>query len=260
MALAVGFNNVKLDLLGTLRIRVDERMYVPRGPKVTKILAVLALRAGRPVETDVLVDELWGENPPARAVGTVRTHVYHLRCQLAEQFSVPGGELIRTEAPGYLLDVDPRQVDAIRFTALADEGRRLLTQGKPADALSAAESGLALWRGSALANVSAGRLLRGHVRRLDELHTQLLSVRIEAGLALGRHRELIPELSDLVARYPLDEWFHGCLIEALRRSDRRGDALGAFQELRTTLDLELGVGPSAGLRDLHRSILLDHVA
>lgn len=260
MALAVGFDNVKFDLLGTLRIRAAGRTHTPRGPKVTKILAVLALRAGRLVETDVLVDELWGENPPARAVGTVRTHVYHLRRLLVEQFSVPGGELIRTEAPGYLLDVDPQQVDAIRFAAVAVEGRRLLTRGKPADALSAAESGLALWRGSALANVPAGRLLGGHVRRLDELHTQLLGVRIEAEMALGHHRELIPELSDLVARYPLNEWFHACLIEVLRRSDRRGDALWAFQELRTTLDLELGVGPSAGLRELQRSILLDHVA
>ncbi|MEC3977381.1 AfsR/SARP family transcriptional regulator [Amycolatopsis sp. H20-H5] len=248
---------IRFDLLGPLTIRSREGAHSPRGPKITKILAMLALRPALPVETTALVEELWGENPPARAVGTVRTHVYHLRRLLSEYHGVPGGELVRTEASGYVLAVEPYQVDAVRFAVLAAEGRQLCNAGRLGNALSAARKGLGLWRGAPLANVRTGRLLGGHVRRLGELHTQLLEVRIEAEMASGRHRELIPELRDLIVRDPLNEWFHACLMEALRRADRRADALKAFQELRVALDLELGVRPSTGLRELQRGILLD---
>lgn len=247
--------DLELSLLGPLHIRAGDRTLRPRGPKITQVLALLAIRAGRTLETETLVDELWGDQPPARAVGTLRTHVYHLRRALAEQLGPAGDKVVRTEPPGYRLDVDPQQVDAVRFAELAARGRHLLNQGEPAQALSVAHSGLSLRRGTPLSNVPTGNLLRGHVRRLDELHTLLIEVRIEAKMSLGRHRELIPELCELTVRHPLNEWFHARLMEVLRRSDRRADALWAFQELRLILDLELGLSPSVDLLNLQRRIL-----
>jgi DNA-binding SARP family transcriptional activator len=248
--------DIEFDLLGTLRMKADVITHVPRGPKINKILALLLLRANQIVAVDTLVDELWEENPPRHAISTVRTHIYHLRLLMTRHLGVPGDDLVVTQPPGYLLVVDRQQIDAVRFTALAHDGRRLLGQGRSIEALTTARAGLRLWRGAALANVPTGRVLGGHVQRLDELRIQTLSVRIEAKMNLGRHRELIPELRDLVAGYPLNEWFHACLIEVLRRTGRRADALRAFQELRATLDKELGLEPSASLRNLQHSILL----
>jgi DNA-binding SARP family transcriptional activator len=249
--------NIQFGVLGTLRMTVDATTHTPRGPKLRKLLALLLLLANQAVEVDTLVDELWAEDPPRWALSTVRTHIYHLRQLLHQHLGTAGEDIVVTQPSGYLLVLDHDQVDATRFTTLAQEGHRLLRQGRPAAALASAHAGLELWQGRALANVSTGRLLTGHVQRLEELRIQALNVRIEATMSLGRHRELVPELRDLVARYPLNEWFHTCLIEALRRSGRRGDALGAFHQLRTTLDDELGIAPSAKLRDLQRSILIE---
>jgi DNA-binding SARP family transcriptional activator len=249
-------DNLQFELLGPLRLVAGGQEHLPRGPKVTKILALLALRAGRMVHLDALVDELWGDRPPRQATGTVRTHVYHLRQLLGTQLGVPGEELVRTEPPGYVLAADRESVDAVRFGKLAGESRDLLSAGRHSDAVATAKSGLRLWRGPALANVSAGPLLAGHVRQLEESRLELLSVRIEAEMELGLHRQLVGELRDLVIAHPFNEWFHACLIEVLRRTGRRADALGAFHALRTTLGDELGLEPSAGLRALQRQVLL----
>ncbi|WP_326568629.1 BTAD domain-containing putative transcriptional regulator [Amycolatopsis rhabdoformis] len=251
--------NVRFDLLGALRFRTDAGAHAVRGPQITKILSLLALAAGRSVDTEALVDELWPGSAPARAIGTLRTHVYHLR-RLLTGLGAPGAELVRTEPSGYVLDVAPEQVDALRFEQLAARARMLLAAGQSADAAAAARSGLALWRGSALAGVPLGRRLEGHARRLDELHRQTVRVSVDAELALGRHEELLPALRELVAHHPYDEGLHASLIEVLRRCDRRADALRAYRDLRTTLEGELGVAPSPRLLSLRGSILADAAA
>lgn len=235
-------------VLGPLRITAGGVAQTLRGPMVNKVMALLLLRAGQVVDVDLLVDELWEEDPPRWAVSTVRTHVYHLRRQLDTVLDVPAGRLLRTRRSGYVLDAAPERVDAERFVRSVREGRRLLAQGRPSKAAAACREGLSLWQGSALSGVYPGRVLAGHVHYLEEQRLQAHRLCVEADAQLGRHAELVPELRTLVADHPLDEWFHHSLIEALQESGRRGEALVAFRRLRTLLREELGLEPSADLR------------
>ncbi|MEV0279512.1 AfsR/SARP family transcriptional regulator [Streptomyces sp. NPDC050610] len=250
-------SHIHFSVLGTLRMTVNGTVHVPRGPKVNKLLALLLLRAGQVVETGTLVDELWAEQPPRGAVSTVRTHIYHLRRQLAECLGAPVGPLLATRPPGYLTQLGPDQLDATLFTRLTAEGRALLARGLPAEAAAACRAGLRLWEGRALSGVHAGQHLEVHLQRLDELRVQAVGTRVEAEMRLGMHAELIPELRSLVAAYPYHERFHACLIEALRLSGRRREALDAYDDLRRVLTDELGLGPSAHPHALLRSILTD---
>jgi DNA-binding SARP family transcriptional activator len=135
------------------------------------------------------------------------------------------------------------------------EGKTLLEEGRPEQASQRLREGLALWRGPALANITPGRLLEGHVAHLEELRIRAIELRIRADSALGRHRELIPELRSLVSAHPLNEWLHGRLIDALHRAGRRGEALMAYRSLRAALNEELGLEPSGELQRLQRQVL-----
>jgi DNA-binding SARP family transcriptional activator len=103
--------------------------------------------------------------------------------------------------------------------------------------------------------VRKGEVLAAHVTRLEEMRASAESIQIQAKRSLGRHGEIIPELRSLVARYPLNESLHAWLIEALHRSGRRAEALGAYRDLWTRLDVELGVAPSREVQALQRAIL-----
>lgn len=243
--------------LGGLAVREGGAEHAPRGPKLGVLLALLVLRPGRTVGMDALVDELWGEHPPRGAVGTVRTHVYHLRRALREDLGEGADRFLVTRPPGYAADIGPEEVDATRFVRAADRARLLLAEGRADRAHTEAGAGLDLWQGRPLADVRTGRALSGMVQRLDEVRLQLLTVRIEARMLQGRYTELLPELRDLVAAHPLNEPFHAFLIEALYRSGRRGDALGAFRRLSSVLEEELGLQPSERVRRLRHTILTE---
>ncbi|MFE7121359.1 BTAD domain-containing putative transcriptional regulator, partial [Streptomyces sp. NPDC057654] len=194
-------SHIHFSVLGTLRMTVNGTVHVPRGPKVSKLLALLLLRAGHVVETGTLVDELWAERPPRGAVSTVRTHIYHLRRQLEERLGAAAGPLLATRPPGYLMRLGPDQLDATLFARLTAEGRALLARGLPAEAAAACRTGLRLWEGRALSGVHAGQHLEVHLQRLDELRIQAVGTRVEAEMRLGMHAELMPELRSLVAAY-----------------------------------------------------------
>ncbi|TDT40760.1 DNA-binding SARP family transcriptional activator [Streptomyces sp. BK208] len=228
----------------------------PRGPKVGKLLALLAVRAHDIVEVDTLVEELWDTAPPPTAVSTVRTHVYHLRQELDRALGpdIARG-VIATEATGYSLRTAPGMLDLENFTRLYGQGRAELRAGHRERALERLDAALGLWRGRTLADVAQGRVLAGHAARIEELRVRAQELRIEAAMGLGLHRELVPELRSLVAVDPLNEWLHARLIDALHRCGRRGDALRAFYDVRAVLAEELGLEPSADLRRLQHDIL-----
>ena len=235
-------------ILGALEVR-DSGRRVPLGAgKERAALAFLLLHANVVLASERLVDELWGESPPATARKALQVYVSRLRKAL-------GAERIRTHGPGYLLELGPVELDLDRFESLAEEGRELRAAGEHARAAAALRDALALWRGSALADFTYEPFAQGEIARLEELRLATVEERIDAELALGHGPELVGELEALVAKHPYRERPRGQLMLALYRAGRQADALAAYQETRKLLVEELGIEPSPALQRLESAIL-----
>jgi YVTN family beta-propeller protein len=239
---------VKFHILGPLELQDGRRPVSIRAPKERALLGVLLLHPNEAVSTERLIDELWGERPPATAGKIVQTYVSQLRREF-------GPELIETRPPGYLVPVDDDALDANRFRRLAAEARERVDRGRKGEAASLYREALGLWRGPPLAGVTFESFARNEVDRLDGERLKALVARIDCELELGLHEELVPELESLVAHYPLQERLRAQLMLAFYRSGRQADALAAYQEARRTLLDELGLEPGPELHELERSIL-----
>src|SRR5712692_8344828 len=224
-------------ILGPLEVVEEGHRVKLGGARRRALLAILLTRANEIVSTDRLIDELWGDRPPKTAANTLQYYVSQLRKLL-------GADRIVTRRPGYLIQVEPGELDLERFERLAEEGG--------ADGLRRA---LALWRGAPLADFAYEAFAQAAIGRLEELRLTALEQRIEADLALGRHGELAGELEELVAEHPLRERPRGQLMLALYRSGRQAEALEAYQETRRVLVEQLGIEPSPALQELERAIL-----
>ena len=218
------------------------------GPKPRALLAVLLLHANEVVPTDRLIDELWGEDSPEGAAAALRVNVSRLRKALPQ-------DVLTTRSPGYLVRVEPDELDLHRFERLVDEGRSLLARGLAADASERLRDALSLWRGPALADFAYESFAQAAIARLEEIRLAAVELRIDADLALGRHDELVAELEALVAEHPLRERLRRYLMTALYRSGRQAEALDAYQDARRALVDELGIEPSTALQELERAIL-----
>ncbi|WP_407561505.1 BTAD domain-containing putative transcriptional regulator [Streptomyces sp. 184] len=219
--------------------------------KVRSLLADLLIHAGRAVPADRLVDDLWGDAPPANPAGALQTRVSQLRRALED--AEPGARaLVVSRPPGYLLDVDPEATDTGRFAALTAAARR--ADGPRARAALLADA-LALWRGEVLADFADEEFARAEIARLDELRLTALEEQAEARLELGEHALLADELGDLVARHPLRERLRAAQLRALYRAGRQSEALASYGRLRAQLAEELGLDPGRELVALHQSIL-----
>ena len=248
---------MQFNILGALEIvGADGRRHPLRSSKISQVLALLIARSGEVVSVDTLVQELWGDNPPRSALTTLQTYVYQARRMFSNDIDVaPMRNLLVTRAPGYLLDIEPAEVDARIFDRELLRGSQLLRLGQLEDASAALEGALTLFRGSPCASVTAGEVLASHVTHLEGQRMRATELRIEAEMKLGRHRELIPELQALTVAYPLNEWLHGQLMGALHRSGRRAEALQVFHRLRQVLNEQLGLEPTAQVQRLHRGVL-----
>ena len=244
-------------ILGRLEVLDEGRETVAvAGSKQRALLALLLLHGNETLSTARLIDELWGEAPPATAAKTVQVHVSRLRKALAAGGDGNGSAgLVLTREHGYELRLDPERLDAARFERLLAEGRSELAAGRPERAASTLERGLALWRGPPLADLAYERFAQPEIARLDELKGVALELLIEAKLALGRHAEVIAELETLTREHPYRERLRGLLMLALYRSDRQAEALQAYQDARRQLVAELGIEPGEQLRELERAIL-----
>jgi YVTN family beta-propeller protein len=242
---------VEFRILGPLQV-VDGERELPLGsPKERELLAVLLLHPGAVVSRERLIEELWGESPPATAAKALNVHVSQLRKSLARN----GHDPISTRPPGYALAVEPEAVDATRFERLVSDARARVVAGDVDGAARLLREALALWRGPALDGVELESAARIEVGRLEELRLAAQMDRIDCELSLGLHEELIAELETLVAEHPLRERLRGQLMLALYRAARQADALRVYQEARNTLVEELGLEPSAALQRLERAIL-----
>ena len=240
-------------ILGPLEV-VENRRTLPLGSRKQRaLLALLVLHAGEVVSRDRLIDDLWHGDPPPAAETTVRSHISRLRSAL-------GAARLLSRPPGYLLVLAPEELDATRCERLLAEARDALAQGRAADAAERLRGALALWRGSALADVAYEPFAQGEIARLEELRLAVLEERIEADLALARHADVVGELEALVAEHPLRERLRGQLMLALYRSGRQAEALESYQQARRVLTEELGLEPSEALKDLQRAILAQNPA
>jgi DNA-binding SARP family transcriptional activator/tetratricopeptide (TPR) repeat protein len=225
------------------------------GPRLRVLLAALLLHANIPVPAGELAEMVWDGSPPPGAISTLRSYVRRLRCAVD-----PGGTRIAARDPGYLIRVEPAELDILEFEALSRDTRAALRAGEWADASAAAARALGLWRAAPLLDVPAEALRGEFVPRLERLRLQVLEDRVDAGLRLGQHQELIPHLLEVTTRHPLQERFHAQLMLALARTGRRAQALHAYQQARGVLVDELGIEPGPELRDIHRQILVGDAA
>jgi YVTN family beta-propeller protein len=239
---------VEFRILGPVEVSEDGRPVSLGRGKQRAVLALLLLEANRIVSSDRLIDQLWGGQPPATAATALQGHISGLRKAL-------GPDVIVTRRPGYMLEIDPKQVDLGRFEGLRDDARSALERGDPDASADALHEALALWRGDAFADIAFEPSIQVEAARLEDLRLDTLEDRIEADLAAGRSAELVGELQQLVARHPTRERLWGQLMLSLYRSGRQADALEAYRRARQTLVSQLGLEPGPALRDLERRIL-----
>jgi DNA-binding SARP family transcriptional activator len=221
--------------------------------KPRALLARLLLEADRVVPADALVEDLWGDDPPASARKMLHVYISQLRKAL-------GAATIETRAPGYLLRIARDEYDLGRFELLTEAARNAEDAAARAHLLGEA---LSLWRGPALEEFRREPFVPQAARRLADLHLAVLGQRIEAELERGQHEEVIAELETLVEREPLREQPRRQLMLALYRAGRQADALARYRAFRHDLVEELGIEPSPALQELERAILrhdpsLDH--
>jgi YVTN family beta-propeller protein len=235
-------------VLGSLEVRDGDRSLPLAGAKQRALLALLLVHANHVLSRDRLVDELWGDQPPETAVTSLQIYVSRLRKLLPP-------ETLLTRPPGYLLELEPDELDLRRFERLLAEGRAALAGGDAERAADVLHDALALWRGPALAEFAFEPFAQAEIGRLEDLRLAAVEERIEADLALGRHADLIGELEALIAENPYRERLRGQLMLALYRSGRQTEALEAYQDARRALVDELGIEASAELQRLEKQIL-----
>jgi DNA-binding SARP family transcriptional activator len=242
---------VDFGLLGPLLVR-DGLTQVPVPARRQRVLlAALLLSAGRVVSLDALAETLWDGAPPAGARGALHSTVQRLRSTLGPA----GSALVHTKAPGYLIEVGDGELDVRSFGSLVTRGQAAAAAGRWDQAAGLLRQALGLWRGEPLADVPSTLLRSREVPPLEDRRLQALALRIEADLQLGRDGELVPELRQLVAAYPLQEKLHAQLMLGLYRSGQPADALSAYQNVRRLLADEVGVDPGPELRRLQQAIL-----
>ncbi|MEU1892707.1 BTAD domain-containing putative transcriptional regulator [Streptomyces pristinaespiralis] len=233
-------------LLGTTQaVRDDGTPVPPGGVRLRALLTALALRAGRTVPVDVLVDEVWDGDPPADPAGALQALVGRLRRAL-------GPAAVALAEGGYRLRADPDDVDLHRFDRLTGEGTRALEEGDAAKAASLLDDALALWRGPALADLPDRTAAQA---RWEARRTDARRARIAAALDLGGAEEAGPELLALCEAHPLDERLQALRIRALRATGRSAEALAAYEEVRRELAERLGTDPGPELTALHAELL-----
>nr|ASA49562.1 SARP transcriptional regulator [Actinoallomurus sp.] len=219
----------------------------------------MLVNSNRIVSTDTLSEELWRENPPRSATTTLQTYIFQIRKLMGSRSSSRNdsrNHLVTTQN-GYMMQVRPNELDLFVFEDLAIAGETALRAGEPEKAARLLSDALALWKGRALIDVTCGPHLDVHTVRLDERRMAVTEQRITADLLIGRHREIVVELTALTAEQPYHEYLHIQLMMALYASLRKSDALEVYHRLRRRLLDDLGIEPSPALHAMQQAILSD---
>ncbi|MFC6018910.1 BTAD domain-containing putative transcriptional regulator [Plantactinospora solaniradicis] len=240
---------MQIGILGPFEARTDDGVLadVP-GARLRALLIALALEPGRVVPKATLVDWIWGERPPSDATNALQRLVSRLRKALPEG-------LVEGQTDGYRLTVEPDAVDAVRFERLITAGQ--VRHDDDPRRVRLLREALALWRGAAMQDVglSDSAAFDAAITRLDGLRLTALEDRFDAEVSLGHGVELVTELTDLVAAYPVRERLVAALMRALVVAGRGSEALLVYQRTREALADALGVDPSPELSGLHVALL-----
>jgi len=214
-------------LLGELEVAAGGETFEIAGRQQQALLALLLIHANEVLSPERLIDSLWGPAPPPTAAASLRVSVAKVRRGL-EAAGVD--DVLLTQPGGYVLRVEPDQLDVARFGTLVGEARRATG---PTERRALLERALSIWRGPPAAGLEYDSVAQAELRRLHELRLLALEERIDCDLELGRHRELVPELEALVDAEPLRERRHAQLMRALNGSGRQADALEVYRRLRS---------------------------
>ncbi|MEV4624939.1 BTAD domain-containing putative transcriptional regulator [Micromonospora sp. NPDC049523] len=237
-------------MLGPLSVnRAGRPLDLQYGHKPTLLLAILLARARQVVSVDELVVGLWGDRPPRSARANIHQYVHRLRLAL-------GPERISRHPAGYALSVTDEELDAARFHALAARAKVDLDAARTEEANLSLRSALDLWRGPAFDGFLDCELVAVEATRLEQQRWSVHERWTETELALGRHREMVDVLAELVDAQPYRELLRAQLMLALHRSGRRADALDLYRRTRNLFVADLGVEPGEALQQLHQRILV----
>jgi DNA-binding SARP family transcriptional activator len=239
---------IEMRLLGSVQTLVAGRVVDIAPPKVRALLTLLALNANQAVPRSRLIDELWGDEPPAAAVNLVQGYVSDLR-------KVLGADALATRGQSYALALERGALDVTRFEELVARGRERFELGRAAEARDTLDQAVQLWRGTPLADLAEEPFAAPIIARLNEVRLLATELRVEAELELGRHAEVIPDLEELARHHPFNERVRELLMIALYRARRQADALAVFRDGRERMIRVLGIEPTPALRQLERRIL-----
>lgn len=248
-----------IKVLGPLSVEACGQSIVPSAGKPRQILALLSVYANQMLPVPTLMEEIWGTQMPRSALTTLQTYILQLRRRLATAYGPAAPQaskdVLATRYGGYVLEAQPGAVDIHEYDRLVAAGRDALDAGDDVQASLLLRQALAVWRGPALVDVKVGPVLEIELARLEESRLGVLERRIEADLRLGRHAELLTELTELTARHPLHEGLHAQCMAALYRAGRPWQALEVYQGLRARLVEDLGLEPSPRLQKLQQAVL-----
>jgi DNA-binding SARP family transcriptional activator len=243
---------MRFEILGPIRAYTGSGEAVIPAGRERVLLAMLLLHAGDHVPSEVLIDAVWGDQPPRQARNQVHKCVSQLRRRLAE-VGIPG-ELVATEVGGYRAKVDRQTVDLWRFRRLREEARAAAARRQLEEARRQYREALGLWHWPAMIGIDS-HLVRQSSAALEEERLLAYEECVETELALGETGDLIAELTDLTQQHPHRERLHGALMLAMFRAGRQADALAAYRDARRVLKDELGTEPGRDLQRLHQAIL-----
>jgi DNA-binding SARP family transcriptional activator/tetratricopeptide (TPR) repeat protein len=243
---------VEFRILGPLEITTGAERLDVGGTRQQVVIAALLLAANQVVPIDRLLEAIYGDELPPTSRSQAQISVSSLRRMLARHNSTA---IITTHPYGYVFEIGGEHIDSAKFEDLVAAGRAARDTGHVTQAVASYRDALRLWRGPALDGIDS-QLIRAAANLLDERRVNLNEDCIQLELELGRHRELVGELTSLIEEYPLREGLRGQLMLALYRCDRTAEALQVYRQARQTMMDELGVGPGERLQRLERSILL----
>jgi DNA-binding SARP family transcriptional activator/Tfp pilus assembly protein PilF len=243
---------VEFRILGPLEVRSGAgKQYSFGRRKERQLVALLLLNSNRVVTTERIIDWLWDGHPPSSAAANLQSYLSQVRSGLGD-----GRSRLETHAGGYLLRAEPAEVDTLLFEDLAAQGRQAVSTGEHSLAVERFTRALGLWRAETVAeDLPLPDDVRAEAARLEQLRTAVTEELFEVRLALGQHRELVPELIAEARKSPLQEGLWVLLMLALYRSGRQAEALEAYQEVRGILASELGVDPGPDLQRTQEGIL-----